>query len=212
MGLFDKFKKKENSSWDNAYKANPQFYTKDDGKPFGAFALTEGTETILQKSPNYAIDGNTITDYRLMLVSTTKDSIIGDIDYSTALSKLDSYKLDENDDSILIKGLSLEELEGLIKAESKGVNRIEDKELKEWIANNAINLLEKDKDYNELTNTKVEFGYLFDFENHGIEALLKVITDKDTIYFAVQGQKMMRLDLTEEIFNTYVEGFMKTHD
>ena len=212
MGLFDKFKKNENSVWDNAYKANPQFYTKDDGKPFGAFALTEGTETILPKSPNYAIDGNTITDYRLMLVSTTKDGVIGDLDYSVALSRLDNYKLDENSDSVLIRGLSFDELEGLIKSESKGVNKIEDKELKEWIANNAINLLEKDKDYTELTNTKVEFGYLFDFENHGIEALLKVFTDKDTIYFAVQGQKMMRLNLTEEIFNTYVEGFVKIHD
>ena len=212
MGLFDKFKKKEDSGWDNAYKANPQFYAKDDGKPFGAFALTEGAETILPKAPNYAVEGNTITEYRLMLVSTTKDAVIGDLDYSVALSKLNNYKLDENDDSILIKGLSLEELEGLIKSESNGVNRIEDKELKEWIANNAINLLEKDKDYNELANTKVEFGYLYDFEGHGIEALMKVITDKGTVCFAVQGTKMMRLDLSEEIFNTYVEGFMRIHD
>ena len=44
MGLFDKFKKNETDAWNNAYKANPQFYTKDDGSPFGAFALTEGTK------------------------------------------------------------------------------------------------------------------------------------------------------------------------
>ena len=211
MGLFDKLKKKESSAWDNAYKANPQFYTKEDESPFGAFALTEGTETILPKSPNYAVDGNAITEYRLMLVSTTKDAVIGDIDYSVALSKLNNYKLDENDDSILLRGLSLEELESLTQSESKGVNKIEDKELKEWIANNAINLLEKDKDYSELANTKVDFGYLYEFDGHGIEALMKVITDKDTIYFAVQGTKMMRLDLSEEIFNTYVEGFMRIH-
>ena len=211
MGLFDKLKKKDSSAWDNAYKANPQFYSKDDGSPFGAFALTEGTETILPKSPNYAVDGNPINEYRIMLVSTTKDAVIGDIDYSTALSKLEDYELDETAETILIRGLSLEELEGLIKSEDKGENKIEDKELKEWIANNAINLLEKDKDYNELANTKVEFGYLFDFEHHGIEALLKVITDKETIYFALQGAKMMRVSLTEETFNAYVEGFMKIH-
>ena len=105
----------------------------------------------------------------------------------------------------------MEELESLIKSQSKGVNKIEDKELKEWIANNAINLLEKDKDYSELANTIVEFGYLYDFEGHGIEALMTVITDKDTIYFAVQGTKMMRVNLTEELFNTTVEGFMKIH-
>ena len=211
MGLFDKFKKKETNGWENAYKANPQFYAKDDGKSFGTFALTEGTETILPKSPNYAIDGNTITDYRLMLVSTTKEAVIRDMDYSIALSKLDNYKLDEAADSILIRGLSLDELEDLVKTESKGVNKIEDKELKEWIANNAINLLEKDKDYSELANTIVEFGYLYDFEGYGIEALMKVITDKDTIYFAVQGTKKMRVNLTEELFNTTVEGFMKIH-
>ena len=119
MGLFDKFKKKETNGWENAYKANPQFYAKDDGKPFGAFALTEGTETILPKSPNYAVDGNAITEYRLMLVSTTKDAVIGDVDYSVALSKLESYKLDENDNSILLRGLSLNEMEGLIKTEEK---------------------------------------------------------------------------------------------
>ena len=211
MGLFDKFKKNVTNVWDNAYKANPQFYAKDDGSPFGAFALTEGTETILPKAPNYAVEGNTITEYRLMLVSTTKDAVIGDMDYSIALSKLDNYKLDEAADSILIRGLSLDELEDLVKTESKGVNKIEDKELKEWIANNAINLLEKDKDYSELANTIVEFGYLYDFEGHGIEALMKVITDKDTLYFAVQGTKMMRVNLTEELFNTTVEGFMKIH-
>ena len=211
MGLFDKFKKNETSVWDNAYKANPQFYAKDDGSPFGAFALTEGTETILPKTPNYAVEGNTITEYILMLVSTTKDAVIGDMDYSIALSKLDNYKLDEAVDSILIRGLSLDELEDLVKTESKGVNKIEDKELKEWIANNAINLLEKDKDYSELANTIVEFGYLYDFEGHGIEALLKVVTDKETVYFAVQGTKMMRVDLTEETFNAYVEGFIKIH-
>ena len=211
MGLFDKFKKNETIVWDNAYKANPQFYAKDDGSPFGAFALTEGTETILPKTPNYAVEGNTITEYRLMLVSTTKDAVIGDMDYSIALSKLDNYKLDEAADSILIRGLSLDELEDLVKTESKGVNKIEDKELKEWIANNAINLLEKDKDYSELANTIVDFGYLYDFEGHGIEALLTVVTDKETVYFAVQGTKMMRVDLTEETFNAYVEGFIKIH-
>lgn len=211
MGLFDKFKKKETNGWENAYKANPQFYAKDDGSPFGAFALTEGTETILPKTPNYAVEGNTITEYRFMLVSTTKDAVIGDMDYSIALSKLDNYKLDEAADSILIRGLSLDELEDLVKSESKGVNKIEDKELKEWIANNTINLLEKDKDYSELANAIVEFGYLYDFEGHGIEALLKVVTDKETVYFAVQGIKMMRVDLTEETFNAYVEGFIKIH-
>ena len=92
-----------------------------------------------------------------------------------------------------------------------GENRIEDKELKEWIADNAMNLLNEDSDYGQLAYTTVQFGYLFDFPDHGIEALLKVMTDKTTAYFAVQGAKMMRLELSEELFHTYVEGFLKLH-
>ena len=109
------FKKKETSAWDNAYRANPQFYAKDGGSPFGAFALTEGTETILPKTPRYAIEGKEISEYRLMLVSTTKDSILGECDYYEALEKLEAFELDSNDDSILVQGLSLSELEEVLE-------------------------------------------------------------------------------------------------
>ena len=50
MGLFSKFKKEKTAvDWSNAYTATPKFYAKPDGSPFGAIALTEGTETILPK-------------------------------------------------------------------------------------------------------------------------------------------------------------------
>lgn len=94
---------------------------------------------------------------------------------------------------------------------AKESNEINNKELKENIANVAIGLLEEGSDYNELVYTKVEFGYLFDIDDHGIEALLKVITDKTTAYFAVQGTSMMRLNFSDELFNTTVEGFMNFH-
>ena len=94
---------------------------------------------------------------------------------------------------------------------AKESNEISNKELKENIANVAIGLLEEGSDYNELAYTKVEFGYLFDIDDHGIEALLKVITDKTTAYFAVQGTSMMRLNFSDELFNTTVEGFMNFH-
>ena len=44
---------------------------------------------------------------------------------------------------------------------AKESNEINNKELKENIANVAIGLLEEGSDYNELAYTKVEFGYLF---------------------------------------------------
>lgn len=93
----------------------------------------------------------------------------------------------------------------------QGRNEIENKKLKEAIATTALRFLEQGTDYNELAYTKAEFGYLFDFEGHGIEALLKIITDRTTAYFAVQGQKMMRLNFSEELFRTTVDGFLELH-
>lgn len=90
-------------------------------------------------------------------------------------------------------------------------NEIANKELKENIANTALQILQKDTDYEDLAYTKVEFGYLFDIEGHGIEALLKIITDKTTAYFAVQGTKMLRLNFSEELFQTTVDGFLDLH-
>lgn len=65
MGLFDRLKgKKETADWSNAYVATPKFYGKQDGTPFGAIALTEGTETILPKSPQnqYAVNGKAVSE------------------------------------------------------------------------------------------------------------------------------------------------------
>ncbi len=90
-------------------------------------------------------------------------------------------------------------------------NVINNKELKENIANAALGLLREGVDYDELAYTTVTFGYLFDFEDHGIEALFKVITDKTTAYFAVQGENLMRLNFTEELFETTAEGFLSMH-
>lgn len=114
MGLFDKFKKNESKAkWDSAFKANAKFYEKPDGTAFCAFALTEGAETILPKAPRYTVDGRELLEYKLILVSTSKDSVIGECNFFDAIKKLESFKLDSDDDNILVKGLSLSELEGL---------------------------------------------------------------------------------------------------
>lgn len=113
MGLFDKLK--EIVDWSNAYVATPHFYRKPDGTPFGAIALTEGVETILPKLPQngYRVDGKVVSEWKLVLVSTTKDAVIGDEDYFTVLKNAEKYSLDSKKDSILVKGLSLSELESL---------------------------------------------------------------------------------------------------
>jgi hypothetical protein len=90
-------------------------------------------------------------------------------------------------------------------------NEIANKELKEKIANTAIGILQQGVDYENLAYMTVEFGYLFDIEGHGIESLLKIITDKTTAYFAVQGTNIMRLDFSEDLFQTTVAGFLELH-
>ena len=94
---------------------------------------------------------------------------------------------------------------------AKESNEINNKELKENIANTALSLLEEGSDYVDLAYTTVQFGYLFDIEDHGLEALLKVVTDKATAYFTVQGTSMMRLNFSEELFETTVAGFLDLH-
>ena len=200
--------------WDEAYRAKPQFYADKDGNAFCVFTLTEGTETILPKRPRFAVGGNELTIYKLSLVSTTRDRVLSvNISYFEALPKLEPYKLDEAADEILIRALTLAELEGIIRDESRkgGKDRIHDKALKERIADYAVNSLQKDLDYTELNNTMVQFGYLYEFENHGLEALFKLVTDKTSAYFAVQGEKMMRLNLTEAVFDAYVESFLELY-
>lgn len=118
MSLFNKLKgKKEAVDWNNAYTVTPKFYKKLDGTTFGAIALTEGTETVLPKAPQnkYRVDGKVIFEWKLVLVSKTKGKIIGDADYFTALNSIEKYTLDSKKDSVLIKELSVSELENLMR-------------------------------------------------------------------------------------------------
>lgn len=90
-------------------------------------------------------------------------------------------------------------------------NAIGDPNLKMQLADTALGLLVQGEDYGELANTRCTFGYLFDIEEHGLEALFKLETDKATAYFAAQGDKLMRLNFNEELFRTTTDGFMELH-
>ena len=125
MSLFHKARaEKPPADWSRAYIAAPKFYGKPDGSPFGAIALTEGTETVLPKTPQkeYAVDGKPVADWKVVLVSTTKDCIIGDCDYFCALAKLKNYVQDVNDNAVLIRALSLKELEAITVRSNHGMN------------------------------------------------------------------------------------------
>lgn len=90
-------------------------------------------------------------------------------------------------------------------------NEINNSELKIKLADTALGLLVQGEDFEELANTKCEFGYLFNIEDHGIEALFRLETDKTTAYFAAQGDKLMRLNFNEELFRSTTESFLDMH-
>ena len=79
-------------------------------------ALTEGTETVLPTAPQaaYQVDGQPVAAWRMVIVSTTRGGVIGDADYFAALEKAAPYRLDGRADAVLLRGLTAEELEGLM--------------------------------------------------------------------------------------------------
>lgn len=128
MGFFDRFKaqKEPGSSkapvapqavWDNAFKANVKFYGKEGEEPFGALVLTEGVETVLPVAPweRYGLDGKPVVDWRLVLVSTATQGILGMVDYRAVMARLEPYIQDRREGLILTRGLTKAQLEGLLK-------------------------------------------------------------------------------------------------
>ena len=105
------------ADWEEAYTAKAKMFSMPDGTEFGGFAITEATRTILPKDPRtkFAADTNNKQDWRMVLVSLSKDSVLGDRDYYELISGFDKFILDSRDDEILIRGLSLKELEKLMK-------------------------------------------------------------------------------------------------
>lgn len=90
-------------------------------------------------------------------------------------------------------------------------NEIDNKTLKENLANVALQMLVEGTDYGQLTHTVCEFGYLFTIDGHGLEALFKITTDKGTYYFAAQKSSIMRLAINEELFQSTTATFLKMH-
>lgn len=90
-------------------------------------------------------------------------------------------------------------------------NEINNKMLKEGLFSAAIDMLTEGEDYQQLVNTECEFGYLFDIEDHGLEALFKITTDKGTFYFAAQREALMRLNINEAYFQATKDSFLMLH-
>lgn len=98
-----------------------------------------------------------------------------------------------------------------VKSNATERNEIENRELKNNLVHTALSLLKQGEHYNDLAYTEIEFGYLFDIDGHGLEALFKITTDKGTFYFAAQKQSLIMLDFNDELFQTTTEGFLDLH-
>ena len=109
----------ENADWTKAFVAAPRFFVKPDGTPFGVLAINEGIETVMPKLPHkrYHPDGDTITEWRILLYSKTRGDVIGDTDFYDAMRKivLGGYIRDDNGENVLIKALTLSELDALMR-------------------------------------------------------------------------------------------------
>ncbi|MCL2152135.1 MAG: hypothetical protein FWH57_04115, partial [Oscillospiraceae bacterium] len=88
---------------------------------------------------------------------------------------------------------------------------LNNKELQELVANSALSVLKQDKQYDNLSDVTVEFGYLFSIDGHGLEGLLKIKANQGTFYFAAQKNSIQKLNITEELFKGYTETFLEIH-
>lgn len=90
-------------------------------------------------------------------------------------------------------------------------NEMENRELKGALANAALQMLAEGTDYKTLDGIRCQFGYLFLIDDHGLEALFKVETDRNTVYFAAQGDRILRLSINEALFKDLTSVFLELH-
>ncbi|EAL0788417.1 hypothetical protein B6706_10295, partial [Campylobacter coli] len=93
----------------------PKLYETPDGLIIN-FTLSEDTDTILFKKPweNFELDDeDKETKWRLSFFSISKDEPLGYLEYKEALEKLQDFSSIQSEERILIRAMSLEELESL---------------------------------------------------------------------------------------------------
>lgn len=95
--------------WEKAYKAEIRFYIKNGGI-LGAYALAEGTDTVLPCSPDFQIDGTPVKMLELCLITFDGGPQVGSVDYHTAIKVLKQNNPLEKEGHILVKGMTREQL------------------------------------------------------------------------------------------------------
>lgn len=102
---------------------------------------------------------------------------------------------------------------GLFKNKKTEVNQINNKELKEELLDNALACLVNAHEITteDFKRIQAKFGYLLMLENHGIEALFKIIKDDKIYYFAFQQNTLKFIDISEQQFESVTQYMLKNH-
>ena len=105
--------------WSQAYEANPHVFELENGGLMVSFTLSETVDTILPAAPEtlYEIEGETISLWALTFFSLTKEENLGFLEYHQALQRLRPYILGTRGGYLLIRGLSLAEMECVLSEE-----------------------------------------------------------------------------------------------
>lgn len=92
------------------------------------------------------------------------------------------------------------------------INEINNSKLKQNIANATIQVLLNNKLIieNQLPNFQIQFGYIFTKEDGVLEALIKIICDGKTFYFACQKGSLMLININENQYNGTI-NYMKNN-
>lgn len=104
-----------------AYRANPRVYEKEDGTLLVGFVLTEDTDSLFPIVPEkqWALEGKTISEWIITMVSLTnpQGGVIGQIEYHDAIKRLEPFIITKIDNWALIRAMTHAELSSLLDGE-----------------------------------------------------------------------------------------------
>ena len=111
-------KRREKKYGKEPYIANVRFYTSNDGHKFGSFVITEDVLTSIPVNPRdtFKLNNEVVDEWKLLLFSITKDSSLVEIEYYEGLNRLQKYIVGTKDDNVIVKPLTLEEQEDILKS------------------------------------------------------------------------------------------------
>ena len=95
------------------------------------------------------------------------------------------------------------------------INEINNREIKQTLANCAIKILLSQNiiTNDELISAQFSYGYVFTKDDGVLEALYKVIINKEKMYyFAAQKNKIMLISINEETYDQTINYMVKKHE